>query len=172
VRNSPGDSDAEFDALTASLPSELLSHRAKVVKVPDVPGLVNAAPDAVQVLVPTGFEVVVHERNPDAGGVNGGETEKPPPVAWVLPVQVADALALPPAASGAEELRVDAGDLPFFARAGDAIASESNPTSPATAISLTRRPKRALSLPGMAAILSPVQHPFSSGITGIVFPSR
>jgi hypothetical protein len=81
VRSSPGVSGAEFDALRAILPSELLSQRANAVKVPDVGGLVNAAPAAVQDLAPAGLEVVVHERTPVAGGVNCGETEKPPPVA-------------------------------------------------------------------------------------------
>jgi hypothetical protein len=149
-RNSPGESVTEVDAVTAIRPSEFCSHRAKAVKLPAPPGLLNALPEAVQVFFPTGLLVVVQERSPPDGGVNGGETAKPPPVTWDFPVQFADVVAVPPDAIGTVELRVVAAALlfDFFATAGEAGPIASTTHSAIAGVSQIRWRDRSLSVPG------------------------
>jgi hypothetical protein len=110
--------------------------------------LLNALPEAVQVFFPTGLLVVVQERSPPDGGVNGGETANPPPVTWDFPVQFADVVAVPPEAMGTVELRVVAAGFDFFATAGAARPTASSPQSAMAAALRRQRRDRALSVPG------------------------
>src|SRR6185369_5941430 len=128
-RNSPGESVTELEAVIAIRPSEFPSQRAKAVKLPAPPGLLNALAEAVQVFFPTGLLVVVQERSPFDGGVNGGETAKPPPVMCVFPAQLAEVVAVPPEAIGTVTLRVVAAALllDFLA-----TAEEAGPTTSTT----------------------------------------
>ena len=120
------------------------------MKLPAPPGLEKAAPEAVQVFFPVGLLVVVQERSPPDGGVNGGETAKPPPVTCDFPVQFADVVAVPPEAIGTVTLCVVAAALvfDFFATAGEARPTASTPQAATAAALRIRRRDRALSLSG------------------------
>jgi len=108
----------------------------------------NALPEAVQVLFPTGLLVVVQERSPLDGGVNGGETAKPPPVICVFPAQLAEVVAMPPEAIGTVTLRVVAAALVFFAIAGEAGPIASTTHSAIAGVNQIRWLDRSLSIPG------------------------
>jgi hypothetical protein len=149
-RNSPGESVTELEAVIAIRPSEFPSHRAKAVKLPVRSGLLNTLPEAVQVFFPTGLLVVVQERRPLDGGVNGGETAKPPPVMWVFPPQLAEVVAVPPEAIGTVTLRVVAAALllDFLATAGEAGPTANRTHTAITAVNQIRWLDRSLSFPG------------------------
>lgn len=140
------------------------------MKLPAPPGLEKAAPEAVQVFFPAGLLVVVQERSPPEGGVNGGETAKPPPDTCDFPVQFADVVAAPPEAIGTVTLCVVAAALvfEFFATAGPARASVSTLQIAAAPISRSRGHDRALSFPGKVERSYPRRDATSAAAAGLI----